>query len=187
VSTPLRSSLSRRVRHRTGPRINRVARTFSQPTTQVKPDGYVGTAHHPLAEVEETLCDRGFVWDPLSMYHYTPEGNDTDGSWVYRPSPLADRQLHVVLFELDDDRTEVYAHDEFSWVRHPVYHSQEVDIRRDRASDAVREWFDAEELTYEYEPKPVRKLGHAVERLRTRLTQAAGSYLDRLDPGHRRY
>lgn len=166
-----RSSALRVLRQRLGPRIDRVARTFGQPTTRVYPAGYVGTVPLPIAEVEAELRDSEFTWDPLSMYHYTPEGNDTDGSWAYRSSWLADRQLHVVLFEAGSAVTEVYAHDEFNWSRHPVKHAREEDIRRSEGSAEMRRWLEARGIAYERSSIPLRKIRHAAERVREGVTE----------------
>lgn len=74
----------RRLRQRVGPWLDRLAGTLGQPTTHVYPPEYVESVHLPIEKVEAELDDSGFVWDPLGTYHYTPEGNSTDGSWAYR-------------------------------------------------------------------------------------------------------
>lgn len=163
------SSVPRRLRQRWGPFVNRVARTIGRPITQVYPAGYVGTVRQPIEDVEAELRDGGFTWDPLSLYHYTPEGDNADGSWAYRSSWLADRQLHVVLFAEGSAVTGMYAHEEFNWSRHPIKHAREVDIRREEASAQMRRWIDARDLEYEQDPAPLRKIRHTVTRLRERL------------------
>ena len=127
--------------------------------------GYVGTVQLPIADVEATLRDGGFAWDPVSLYHYTPAGSSTDGSWVYRSSPFADRQLHVVLFVQAPDRTDIYAHAEFSWLRHPVKHAREVGIRREEGVAEMRRWLDAQGLDYERESVLRRRAEHVVRRV----------------------
>lgn len=169
ISVPL--SVPRRLRQRLGPSLDRLARTIGHPVTHVYPAGYVGTIHLPIEDVEAELRDGGFTWDPLSLYHYTPEGEDADGSWAYRSSWLADRQLHVVLFAEGSELTEVYAHDEFNWLRHPIKHAQEVDIRRNEGSEEVRRWIEAREFEYEHDPFALRKIRHTVTLLRERLTK----------------
>jgi hypothetical protein len=177
----VRASALRRLRQRLGPWINRTVEAVGQPTTRVYPAGYVGTVDLSIAELELELRDGPFTWDPLSMYHYTLEGNDTDGSWAYRSSWLGDRQLHVVLFATGPKSTEVYAHDEFNWSRHPVEHAREVDIRRREGSAEMRRWLDERGVEYDRDSLPVRKVKHATERLRNRLAAAA----DGTDPSHR--
>lgn len=149
--------------------MNRLARNVGHPITKVYPAGYVGTVHRPIEDVESELRDGGFAWDPVSMYHHTPEGDDADGSWAYRSSWLADRQLHVVLFSEGAEVTEVYAHDEYNWSRHPLKHAREVDIRREEGSAEMRRWMDGSGLEYERVSAPLRKARHAVTRLRERL------------------
>ena len=119
-----------------------MAEALGRPTTRVYPAGYVGTVHRPIDEFEAELRDGGFSWDPLSVYHRTAAGNSMDGSWAYRSGPFADRQTHVVLFVTQSDRTDVYAHEEFSWLRHPCKHVAEVDVRRERAVAEMRRWLD---------------------------------------------
>ena len=162
----LRPSVPRRLRQRLGPYIDRAARAVGQPTTHVYPPGYVATVHLPIADLEARLQGVGFSWDPLSLYHHTPEGSSTDGSWAYRSSTFADRQLHVVLFAQDEGRTDVYAHEEYNWARHPVKHAEEVGIRRDDAAERVRRWLDATDLPYDRDSYVRRKLRHMVHDLR---------------------
>lgn len=159
----------------TSPAIRSVGRSVRKddgsPITRVYPAGYVGTVHLPIEDVEEELRDGEFAWDPLSMYHYTPAGNKADGSWAYRSSWLADRQLHVVLFAEGPEVTEVYAHDEFNWSRHPSKHAQEVDIRRNEGSAEMRRWLEARELEYDRDSFPLRKIRHTMTLIRDRLTK----------------
>ncbi|WP_232687382.1 hypothetical protein [Halobacterium zhouii] len=164
-----RLNTPRWLRQRLGPWVDRAAKTLGQPTTQVYPRGYVATVHLPIGDLEAELRDGGFAWDPLSMYHYTPEGSSTDGSWVYRSRWLGDRQLHVVLFAQQSDRTQVYAHDEFNWRRHPVKHAREVGIRRNEGVAEVRRWLAERGLEHERNSLPQRKLGHVVDRARERI------------------
>lgn len=169
VDVTARSSVLRRLRQRLGPTLNRIVEALGRPTTQVYPAGYVGTVDHPVERVEAELRDGGFSWDPLSVYHYTPEGDDAEGSWAYRSSWLADRQLHVVLFAVGSDTTDVYAHDEFNWSRHPVKHAREVDIRREEGSDELRRWLDDRGVAYDRDPVALAKVRHLVERVRERI------------------
>src|SRR6056297_3539458 len=177
----VRPGVSRRFRQQVGPWINRAMEAVGEPTTRVYPAGYVGTVPLSFDDLAAELRDGPFTWDPLSMYHYTLEGNDTDGSWAFRSSWLGDRQLHVVLFATGSKSTEVYAHDEFNWLRHPTKHAREVDIRREAGSAEMRRWLDEQGIEYDRDSLPVRKVKHATERLRDRLAAAA----DGTDPSHR--
>lgn len=166
-----RSSMLRQVRHRLGPKLNRLLRTLGQPTTRVYPEGYIGSVDRPIDEVEAELRAGGFSWDPLSIYHFTPEGNDTDGSWVYRDSLFADRQIHVVLIDRTS-ATELYAHEEYNWARHPAKHAKELDIRRDRGSAQVKRWLDERGLKYDVESTPVQKGKHYLQRVSGSLVKS---------------
>ncbi|WP_440006745.1 hypothetical protein [Halomicrococcus sp. SG-WS-1] len=162
-------SLPRRIRQRIGPVVDRIARRVGQPDYRVRPAGYVGTVHRSIDDVESTLRDGGFVWDPMSLYHYTPAGSTTDGSWVYRPSQFANRQLHVVLFAQTENRVDVYAHEEYNWKRHPLKHAKEEDIRRHEGSAEMRRWLEKRGVAYECEPKVIRRAEQVVERVRERI------------------
>jgi hypothetical protein len=76
---------------------------------------YAGRLDIPLDAVEDRLYAEGFIRNPMARLK-TRAGVPEDGSWVYRESPLAPRQLHLMLFENDDGTTDVYAHAELSSV-----------------------------------------------------------------------
>lgn len=80
---------------------------------------FVGTADASISEVEAALWELGFERMPLSALKETPDGRIEQGSWAYRAGPLAERQLHVMLFEADGG-LDLYAHDEFN-AFHPRY------------------------------------------------------------------
>ena len=159
----------RRIRHRIGLLIDRVARRIGRPVYHVWPPGYVGTVDLSVDELEAELREAGSGWDPFSFYHYTPEGSSTDGSWVYRSSPFADRQLHVVLFAWGSNRVGVYAHEEYNWKRHPIGHARAAGIRRQEGARAVRSLLATRRIEYDRRPKLLRKVERLAERLRERL------------------
>ena len=174
ADSPGRTSALRRFRQRVGPQLDRFVKKLGQPTTHVRPPGYVATVPLPISDLEAELRNGGFAWDPLSTYHYTPEGNSTDGSWAYRSGWFADRQLHVVLFAQGSERTDVYAHDEFNWLRHPIKHAREVDIRRDEGVAEMRRWLAVRGVEYERDSVVRREVRHAVERIRKRVHESGG-------------
>jgi len=169
----VRPGVLRRFRQQLGPWINRAVEAVGEPTTRVYPAGYVGTVPLSFDDLAAELDDSPFAWDPLSMYHYTLEGNDTDGSWAYRESWFGDRQLHVVLFATGSESTEVYAHDEFNWLRHPVEHAREVDIRRHAGSAEMRRWLDDRDIEYERDSRPLRAVKHTARQIRDRVVAVA--------------
>ena len=75
---------------------------------------YTGTYPGDLDEFERLLWSEGFVRNPLSRLK-TRDGDPEVASWVARDSPLADRQLHLMLFP-GDGGVDVYAHEELSSV-----------------------------------------------------------------------
>jgi len=80
----------------------------------ITPGEYAGRFDRSLAAAERFLYAEGFVRNPLSRLK-TRGGQAERGSWVYRESPLARRQLHVMLFP-DGAGVDVYAHEELSSV-----------------------------------------------------------------------
>ena len=85
------------------------------------PEEYVGTLHCAEPEVEDLLASMGFSRNLIASLKVRIDGNVSDGSWVYRDSVLADHQLHVILHQAEED-VAVYAHWEYSSMRHPYRH-----------------------------------------------------------------
>lgn len=168
-----RRSVASRIRQALGPYVDRLAKALGQSSYHIRRSEYVATVHLPIEDLEDHLRAGGLTWAPFSLYHRTPMGTSTDGSWTYRPSPLADRQLHVVLFAQSADRVDVYAHEEYNWLRHPVKHARRRDIRREAGSEQLRRWLDAQALAYDHESIVRRKAVHLVELLRERLSSHA--------------
>lgn len=76
---------------------------------------YAGSMELSLAETERLLGNRGFRRNPFARLK-TRHGEPEVGSWVYRSSPLARRQLHLMLFPGNESGVDVYAHTELSSV-----------------------------------------------------------------------
>ncbi|MFB6166004.1 MAG: hypothetical protein ABEJ31_12660 [Haloarculaceae archaeon] len=165
MSSEFQRRLTYRFRETVGPWIDGFARTLGQPMTRIRASEYAETAHCRIDDLEACLHDAGFRWDPLSLYHYTPLGTRGNGSWVYREWPLADRQLHAVLFSQSADRVDVYAHDEYNWLRHPIKHAREVDIRHREGAEEMRAHLDDADVDTYHEPYVVRKLFHLYEKV----------------------
>jgi hypothetical protein len=139
----------------------------------VYPSGYAGTAHCEIDQLESLLSDNGFSWNPVSMYHYTRLGKQTNGSWVHRSSPFADRQLHAVLVRQDSGQIDVYAHEEYNWRRHPLKHTRDAGIDRERGVERMRAVLDDLDVDYRRESYVRRKAGHLGQRARARLASIA--------------
>ncbi|MEF8814084.1 MAG: hypothetical protein V5A55_09730 [Halovenus sp.] len=100
---------------------------------------YAGTLPVSVPVAEELLYQRGFVRNPLARLKQR-DGTPESGSWVARESPLATRQLHCMLFEVDGG-TAVYAHEEFSSVN-PLYapaHFAGIDQRNRAGVERARD------------------------------------------------
>lgn len=109
---------------------------------------YAGSLDCDITAAERLLYSKGFIRNPMARLK-TRDGQPEDGSWVYRESPLAPRQLHLMLFENDDGTTDVYAHEELSSV-HPL--CGPAHFRGDGQSvragvERAREWFSLDTST----------------------------------------
>lgn len=92
---------------------------------------YAGRIDASVEDVDALLAAAGFERMPLSAWKTLPDGRTEAGSWARREHPLAERQLHVMLFRTGDGETDCYAHEEFN-AFHPRYaadhyHGKEYD------------------------------------------------------------
>ncbi|MXV61180.1 hypothetical protein GS429_03715 [Natronorubrum sp. JWXQ-INN-674] len=109
-------------------------------------DEYALTAHCDEATIEEILDQLGFSRNPIASLKVRTDGNTSEGSWVWRPSPLADMQLHVVLHELENEEgIDVYAHWECSWIRHPYKHYVARGYDAEKGVELARRWLTSYE------------------------------------------
>jgi hypothetical protein len=90
---------------------------------------YAGRIDAPVEDVDTLLAAYGFERMPLSAWKTLPDGRSEAGSWARRDGPLADRQLHVMLFRTDDGATDCYVHDEYNAFhpRHAAKHYHGID------------------------------------------------------------
>lgn len=165
-----------RVRSVVGPVVTRAARLLGQPEYQLRQTEYVGTVSLPMGELKSVLRDRGFDWGPISWYHQPSVGSDPDGSWTYRDSPFADRQLHAILIHRAPDRIDVFAHEEYNWRRHPLRHWRQVGIDRAGGAETMQAWLTDQGVAVDGRSRTRRKVARLVTRatepLYTRLTSS---------------
>ncbi len=158
-----------RVRTRLGPLITRLGRTLGQPEYRLRDTEYVGTVQQPLDEFTETLQKHGFEWDPLAWYHQPSVGSDPNGSWAYRPALLADRQIHVILIAHSPEYIDVFAHEEYNWLRHPIKHLRQVGIKRKAGRNKMRQWIESHGIEVDVNSRRRRRVTDAVKDLRKYL------------------
>ncbi len=169
IATTLQPDVPYRVRHWLGPLITRLGRTLGQPEYRLRDTEYVGTVQQPLDEFTETLQKHGFEWDPLAWYHQPSVGSEPNGSWAYRRTLLADRQIHVILIAHSPEYIDVFAHEECSWLRHPIKHLRQVGIERKSGRDQVRRWLDSHDVELDVKSRRVRRATRAVKDLQRYL------------------
>ena len=104
-------------------------------------DEYALTTHCSEERLEEILSELGFSRNPIASLKVRTDGNTSEGSWVWRASPLADMQLHIVLHEVGDaEKVDVYAHWECSWIRHPYKHYVARGYDAEKGVELARRW-----------------------------------------------
>ena len=127
---------------------------------------YVLTARCSEDEIEAILSDLGFSRNPIASLKVRMDGNTSEGSWVWRPSPVSSHQLHVVLHDLEGgEGVDVYAHWECSWIRHPYNHYVARGYDAEKGVELTRrilESYDGdaleEEFSYEVDTSLERRL-----------------------------
>lgn len=163
-----------RVRQHVGPWITGLARTLGQPEYRILQAEYVGTVSLPMEELIAVLRAGGFSWGPFSWYHQPPVQTDPNGSWTYRRSLLADRQLHVILVSQAPEHIAVFAHEEYNWLRHPVKHGKQVGIDRERGAARTGQWLEAKGLEISEESRIRRHTVHLLHRFQNQIATSLG-------------
>ncbi|ELY40061.1 hypothetical protein [Natronorubrum tibetense] len=104
-------------------------------------DEYALTTRCSEERLEEILSELGFSRNPIASLKVRTDGNTSEGSWVWRASPLADMQLHIVLHEVENaEKVDVYAHWECSWIRHPYKHYVARGYDAEKGVELARRW-----------------------------------------------
>ncbi len=105
-----------RIRRRWLPGLDRLARRLGlgYAAYELDSEEFAGRIDQPVEAVEALLATEGFERMPLSAWKTLDDGRGEAGSWALREQPLADRQLHVMLFRTGDGATELYAHEEYN-------------------------------------------------------------------------
>ncbi|WP_418281628.1 hypothetical protein [Halorubrum sp. DTA98] len=117
-------------------------------------DQYAFTLRRPYGDVEAMLHRLGYVRNLVSSlkhrsYDTPPE--TTVASWVWYPEGAlrSTSQLHLGLFVGSDrETTDVYAHWEPSWIRHPVRHYRAEEVDAEKGVVRVRELFESAEVEF---------------------------------------
>jgi len=121
-------------------------------------DQYALTLRDPYPEVEARLHRLGFVRNLVSSlkrraYDAPPE--TTVASWARYPDGAlgSTHQLHIGLFVgPDESTTDVYAHWEPSWIRHPIRHYRAREVESEQGVRRLRELFEREGIEYVVTP-----------------------------------
>jgi hypothetical protein len=104
---------------------------------------YVGTVDMTEEEVEGLLRRMGFWRNPVAYLKtrtWSPFDSDgvSEGSWVWRESLFAPMQLHVTIFDNEDDGSyDICAHWEANWISRPVAHLRETDLHYETGANMM--------------------------------------------------
>ncbi|GAB6880359.1 hypothetical protein JCM17823_26330 [Halorubrum gandharaense] len=123
---------------------------------------YACTVEEPYKHLEAHLHREGFVRNLVSSMKYRsyatpPEA--TVASWARYPDGAlrSTHQLHLGLFVGPDrETTDVYAHWEPSWIRHPIRHYRAREVDAAEGVERMREAFEAAGLECTAVPKSER-------------------------------
>ncbi|SFR57143.1 MULTISPECIES: hypothetical protein [Halorubrum] len=128
---------------------------------------YAFTVREPYPVVEARLHRLGFVRNLVSSLKYrayaTPP-ETTVASWVRYPEGAlaSDHQLHLALYAGSDrSTTDVYAHWEPSWIRHPIRHYRATDVDAQKGIERARSLFEDAGIEYAVLPAEQRIGGDA--------------------------
>jgi len=125
-------------------------------------DQYAFTLREPYPLVEARLHRLGFVRNlvsSLKFREYAAPPETSVASWVRYPEGAlaSDRQLHLALFVGPDrETTDVYAHWEPSWIRHPIRHYRATDVDAEAGIERARALFERNGIEYAVVPAAER-------------------------------
>ena len=107
---------------------------------------YVGRVEASVGAFERELYDAGFKRMPLAALKSLDDGRIEQGSWARRDGLLADRQVHVMLFEspAGESGIDVFAHEEYNALNPAVAWKHYTGERYDPAAGVaeIRAWLD---------------------------------------------
>lgn len=117
-------------------------------------DQYALTIREPYPLVEAQLHRLGFIRNLVAslkrrVYDTPPETSVASWAWYPDGALASDSQLHLALF-VGPDRTttDVYAHWEPSWIRHPIRHYRANDVDAEKGIARTRDLFDRADIEY---------------------------------------
>lgn len=125
-------------------------------------DQYALTVRAPNGEFEATLHRLGFVRNfvsSLKRREYAAPPEVSVASWVWYPDNAlcSTHQLHVALYVgPNEETTDVYAHWEPSWIRHPIRHYRARDVDNSKGVQRIREILTDADVEYFEKPADER-------------------------------
>lgn len=123
---------------------------------------YALTVRAPICEFEATLHRLEFVRNLVSSLKrrkYEAPTEVSVASWVWYPNGalFSTHQLHIALYVgPDEETTDVYAHWEPSWIRHPIRHYRAHEVDDSKGVELFREIISNEGVEYYEKPTDER-------------------------------
>jgi hypothetical protein len=116
----------------------------------VRYNQYVGTCYEKEDVIESELVEHAnFIRNPLAAYKRTPDGRESEGSWVlwheHNPDLVEPgMQLHVTLFRRERGRVgrELFAHYEDDWRTSPLKHLRGANFQPELGARRARKLID---------------------------------------------
>lgn len=143
------------IRRRVCPVLHRIAQRFGgYVQCTMDPVEYVGTVDRRLRRFRADLREMGFRREPIAALKRHRDGRQSAGSWVFRRSLFADRQLHVTVFHAAADCVELYAHWERSWLRHPIEHYRMSEWDFEGGVETMRSFLREHDIDFRLERDP---------------------------------
>lgn len=115
---------------------------------------YTATVVAPYEELEQDLSNAGFIRNlpsPLKSRNYATPDEVQVATWAWFPNGLlrSNWMLDLELFVGPDDRTtDVYAHWEPSWFRHPIRHYRANEVNSEKGVIKAIDVFDEHNINY---------------------------------------
>lgn len=143
------------IRRRVCPVLHRIAQRFGgYVECTMNPVEYVGTVERRLTRFRSDLHEMGFRREPIAALKRRRDGRPSAGSWVFRRSLFADRQLHVTVFHAAASCVELYAHWERSWLRHPIEHYRMSEWDFEGGVETMRSLLREHDIDFRLEREP---------------------------------
>jgi hypothetical protein len=78
--------------------------------------------------------------------------------------------MHVIIIAHSPEYLDVFAHEEYSWLRHPIKHLRQVGIEREAGRNKMRRWIESHGIEVDAKSRSLRRASHMAKDLHRYLT-----------------